>query len=204
MKKTLLLLAAGFALAGNLFAHDITLSWPTGDASVTGYKIIYGPSTATATNVWRVGLTNVATITNLISSPTLTYRFTVIATNALAESVPTVEYLSVISPHAVRQPRFVGRTPNGFTVTWNASDEADAATYKVTYGTLSPRTTNVVVIPVPNTVAVITNNVVANADHYFIFTVYNTPGVESLPLTELRDKLLPVGPPDLKATVLVQ
>lgn len=206
MKKTLSvltsLLLAGIASA---IGHDITLSWnPTTDASVTGYKIVYGPSTQTATNIWRVGLTNITTITNLISSPTLNYRFTIIATNATAESIPTMEFISVIPPHAVKQPRFVGRTANGFTLTWQPSDEADAATYKVTYGTVSPRTTNTVSVAVPNTSAVITNNVVANALHYFSFTVVNSAGVESWPMFELRDTLLPVGPADLKATVLVQ
>lgn len=191
--------------ASSVFGHDLTLSWnPTVDASVTGYKIVYGPATQTATNVWRVGLTNITTITNLVSSPTLNYRFTIIATNATAESVPTMEFVTVIPPHAVKQPRFVGRTANGFTLTWNPSDEVDAATYKVTYGTVSPRTTNTVSVAAPNTSVVITNNVVANALHYFSFTVINSTNVESWPMYELRDTLLPAGPPDLRATVLVQ
>ena len=168
MKKIFAAFFGLVASAAVALGHDLTLSWnPTTDASVTGYKIVYGPSTQTATNVWRVGLTNITTVTNLISSPTLNYRFTIIATNATAESIPTMEFISIIPPHAVRQPRFVGRTANGFTLTWQASDEADAAAYKVTYGTVSPRTTNTVSVVVPNTSVVITNNVVANALHYF-------------------------------------
>ena len=206
MKKILAalisILSAGFVLG-----HDITLSWnPVTDPTVTGYKIYYGQSQFPATNVWRVPLTNVTKITNVISAPTLTYRFSIVATNAAGtEGVPLFELLSVIPPHAVKNPRFVGRTPNGFTVAWVPSDEVDAATYKVTYGTLSPRTTNSVTIAATNgTSVIITNNVVADADHYFNFTVINTPGVESWPLYELRDKLLPAGPPDLKVTVKVE
>lgn len=204
MKKLFAVLTT-LLCAGLVFAHDFTLSWnPTTDATVTGYKIVYGPSTQTATNIWRVGLTNITTITNLTSSPSLSYRFTIIATNSVTESVPTLDYITVIPPHSVKQPRFVGQTAGGFTLTWQPLDQGDAASYKVTYGTVSPRTTNVVTVLSPTTTAIITNNVVANADHYFNVTVVNTAGVESWPQYELRGKLVPVGPPDLRATVIIQ
>jgi len=206
MKKLLTLLAASLAFAGTLLGNDLTLAWtPSADPAVTGYKIVYSQVGQVTTNVWRIGLVATTTITNLVSSPAITYRFTIIATNSAGvESVPTSEFVSTIPPHAVKNPRFVGRTASGFTVTWVPSDEADAATYKVTYGTVSPRTTNTVTVPASVTQAVITNNVVANADHYFDFTVINTPGVESWPKYQLRDKLLPVGPNDLKVSVSVE
>jgi hypothetical protein len=206
MKKTLLTLAAGLVLAGKLFAHDITLVWsPSPDAGVTGYKIVYSQVGQTLTNVWRVGLTNMTTITNLVSSPAINYRFTAIATNATGlESVPTMEIVSVIPPHAVKYPRFVGRTPNGFTLTWVPSDEADAASYKVTYGIVGTLTNQTVTVPAAVTSVVITNGLVANAEYYFDFTVINTPGVESWPKYQLRDKVLPAGPADLKVSVLIQ
>lgn len=205
MKKMLTALSS-LMVAAVVYGHDLTLSWnPSTDATVTGYKITYGPAHLTATNIWRVGLTNFTRITNLVSAPTLPYRFSIVATNAAGlEGVPLSELLTVIPPHAVKNPRFVGRTASGFTVTWNASDEADIVSYKVTYGTVSPRTTNSITVGATNLTAVITNNVVAGADHYFNFTAINVPGVESWPLSELRDKLLPAGPPDMKVTVTAE
>jgi hypothetical protein len=205
MKKILLGLAASLALAGSLFANDITLVWtPSPDVGVTGYKIYYGPSTGALTNIWGVGLTNVATITGLTSATNLIYGFTVVATNATTESAPTLQIQTVIPPHSVKNPRLVGVTPNGFTFTWQPSDEADAKTYKVTYGTVSPMTTNTVTVAAPAVTVVITNNVVANVNHYFDFTVLNNAGVESWPKTQLRAVLLPAGPPDVRVTVQVQ
>jgi hypothetical protein len=205
MKKILLSLAASFALVGALLAHDITLVWtPSPDAGVTGYKIYYGLSTGALTNTWGVGLTNIATITGLTSATNWVYGFTVVATNATTESAPTMQIQTTIPPHSVKNPRIVGVTPNGFTFTWQPSDEVDAKTYKVTYGTVSPMTTNVATVAAPSTYIVITNSVVANANHYFDFTVLNNAGVESWPKTQLRAVLLPTGPADLKVTVQVQ
>lgn len=205
MKKLFAALSS-VLIAGAALGHDLVLSWnPVTDPTVTGFKIYYGPSIYPATNVWRVALTNVTRITNLISAPTLTYRFSIVATNAAGtEGVPLSDLLTVIPPHAVKNPRFIGRTANGFTVGWLPSDEADAASYKVTYGTVQPRTTNSITVGATNTWVTITNNVVPDAEHYFSFTVINTPGVESWPMYELRDKLLPAGPPDLKVTVKVE
>lgn len=206
MKKLLITLAAGLALAGKLFAHDLTLTWDLStDVNVTGYKVVYSQIGQTATNVWRVGTTNLTTITNLVSATNITYRFTCYATNAAGvESLPSMDLLSVIPPHAVKYPSFVGRTGNSFTLTWVPSDEADAKTYKVTYGTLNPRTTNTVTVAVPATSVTVTDGLVVGAEHYFDFTVINNPGVESWPKFQLRDTLLPAGPADLKVGVVVQ
>lgn len=205
MKKLFWALAASLALAGTVLAHDITLVWsPSPDTNVTGYKVYYAQLGQPQTNVWRVGLTNITTITNLISATNITYYFSVVATNATQESAATLAITSVIPPHAVKNPRIVGITPNGFTFVWLPSDEADAKTYRITYGTLSPLTTNVVNVAAPVNSVVITNNVVANKEHYFDFTVINNPGVESWPRTQLRATLLPAGPPDLKVSVDVQ
>lgn len=206
MKKLFAALGASLLLAGTAFAHDITLAWnPTDDPNVTGYKVYYAQVGQSLTNVWRVGVTNLTTITNLVSATNITYRFTCVATNAAGlESVPTMELLTVVPPHAVKNPRFVARSGNAFTLTWVASDEADAKTYRVTYGTTSPWTSNVVTVAHPATTITITNGLVAGAEHYFDFTVVNNPGVESWPKFQLREKLLPAGPPDLKVGVLVQ
>ena len=205
MKKTIVGLVASLALIGSVFAHDITLTWnPSPDATVTGYKIYYAQVGQTLTNVWPVGMTNIATITGLTSATNVQYRFTCIATNATGqESLPTMELLSIIPPHAVKYPRFVGRTGNAFTLAWVASDEADAKTYKITYGTTNPKTTNVVTVAHPATLVTVTTGLVPGAEHYFDFTVINNPGVESWPKYQLRDVLLPAGPPDLKVGVIV-
>lgn len=192
-------------LAVTSWGHDITLTWNRStDPNTTGYKIMYGPSSQPTTNIWRVGLTNAAKITGLISAPSVLYRFVIIPTNAVTEGNPTADILSLVTPHAVKNPRFVGRTPNGFTVAWAPTDEADIASYKVTYGTTTPRTTNTLVLAATNTVATITNGTVPNMEHYFNFTAINTSGVESWPMYELRDKLLAAGPPDLRVTVKVE
>lgn len=206
MKKLILALAAGIGLAGSLLAHDISLAWnPSTSPDVTGYKIYYAQVGQSLTNVWTVGNTNLTTITNLVSATNIIYRFACVATNSAGlESEPTMELTSVIPPHGVKKPRFVGRTANGFTLTWAPSDETDVVNYKVTYGTVNPWTEHSVLVPVPNTMVTITNNVVPNADHYFDFTVINTAGVESWPKVQLRDKLLPAGPNDLNVVIQVQ
>jgi len=206
MKKLLGVLGASLLLAVNILANDLTLAWnPSPDATITGYKIYYAQVGQTLTNVWPVANTNMATITGLTSATNITYRFTCVATNVTGlESLPTFELLTVVPPHAVKYPRFVGRTGSSFTLTWEPSDEADAKTYKVTYGTLSPRTINVVALPAPATSVAVTAGLVVGADHYFDFTVINNAGVESWPKFQLREKLLPAGPSDLKVSVQVQ
>ena len=115
--------------------------------TVSGYKIYYAQVGQSLTNVWRVGNTNLTTITNLVSATNIIYRFTCVATNAAGlESPPTMELQSIIPPHAVKRPRFVGYTSTSITLFWQASDEADAKTYKVTYGTTNPYTTNTVTV----------------------------------------------------------
>jgi len=205
MKKILATLGAGILLAGSALAHDISLAWnPSTDVTVAGYKIYYAKVGESLTNVWNVGNTNLTTITNLVSATNVTYRFTCVATNAAGlESVPTMELLSVVPPHSVKNPRFVARSGSSFTLTWKPSDEADAKTYKIMYGTVNPWTENVVTVPVPTTTITITNGLVAGAEHYFDFTVINNPGVESWPKFQLREKLLPAGPPDLHVGVIV-
>lgn len=206
MKKIFTALAASLALAGAVFANDITLVWsPSPDTNVTGYKVYYAQLGQPQTNIWRVPLTNITTITGLTSATNISYYFSVVATNAAgAESATTLAITSVIPPHAVKNPRTVGITHNGFTFVWLPSDEADAKTYKITYGTISPLTTNVVTVAAPTTTVVITNNVVSGPNYYFDFTVINNAGVESWPKTQLQGMLLPVGPPDLKVSVQVQ
>lgn len=203
--KTLLGLFTGLALAASAFAHDITLTWnPSTDVTVSGYKIYYSQVGQALTNVWRVGNTNLTTITNLVSATNIIYRFTCVATNAAGlESVPTMELQSVIPPHAVKKPRFVAITSSSVMLTWQASDEADAKTYKVTYGTINPWTSNSVTVAHPVTSLTITNGLVPNVEHYFDFTVINNPGVESWPKYQLRNKLVPAGPSDLKVGVIV-
>lgn len=207
--KNLLLLFAPLLAVLPLVANDLTISWrPPADSSfgsAIGYKIAYSQVGQTSTNVLIVGVTNMATINNLVSSSNITYRFTTTAiyTNGV-ESTPTLELLTIVPPHYVKYPRFVGRTDNGFTLTWNASDEADVVFYKVTYGAMAPFTTNVVTVPVPLTSVTVTSNVVPNVDYYFDFTVINAAGVESWPRYQLHDKLLPPGPSDLKVSVRIQ
>lgn len=201
------LLAAALVLAGSLSAHDISLVWsPSADPTIIGQKIVYGQVGQPQTNVVNVSQTNYfVTVSNLVSSPSIAYRFSSIGTNAAGqESIPTLDLVSGIYPHSVRNPRFIGRTANGFTVMWQPSDEADAVNYKVTYGTLTPFTVNTVTVPVTATSVTIMNNVVAGADHYFDFTVINAAGVESLPRQQLRDKLLPAGPSSLRVQLLVE
>lgn len=206
MKNIFTVLAASLALTSAAFANDITLVWsPSPDTNVTGYKVYYAQLGLPQTNVWRVPLTNITTITGLTSATNITYYFSVVATNAAAqESASTLAITSVIPPHAVNNPRIVGITPNGFTFVWLPSDEADAKTYKVTYGTISPLTTNVVTVAAPITTVVITNSVVSGPNYYFDFTVINDAGVESWPKMQLQETLLPAGPPDLKVSVQVQ
>lgn len=203
--KTLLGLVLGLALTASAFAHDITLTWnPSTDVTVSGYKIYYAQVGQSLTNVWRVGNTNLTTITNLVSATNIIYRFTCVATNAAGlESPPTMELQSIIPPHAVKRPRFVGYTSTSITLFWQASDEADAKTYKVTYGTTNPYTTNTVTVAHPTTMVTITNGLVPNVEHYFDFTVINNPGVESWPKYQLRETLLPSGPSDLKVGIIV-
>lgn len=194
----------GLLMAASASAHDIVLAWsPSPDVEVSGYKIYYAQVGQALTNVWRVGNTNITTITNLVSSPSITYRFTCVATNlAGIESEATMELLTVIPPHSVKNPRFVGRTDNGFALTWQPSDEVDVVTYRIAYGTVSPWTaTNVVSVAAPTTYVVLTN-FLPNAEYYFDFTVVNSAGVESWPRHQLRSSLLPSsGPPDLKAVI---
>ena len=203
--KKLLALVFGLAFTASAFAHEITLTWnPSPDMTVTGYKIYYAQVGQTLTNVWQVGNTNLTTITNLVSAPSITSRFMCVATNAAGlESLPTLEIQSIIRPRSVKRPRFVAYTSSSVTLTWLASTEADAKTYKVTYGTVNPWTEHSVTVPHPATMVTITENIVPNAEHYFDFTVVNDPGVESWPKHQLRETLLPPGPSDLKVSIIV-
>jgi hypothetical protein len=204
MKK--LLAGLSVLLGVSCWAHDITLAWnPSTDATVTGYRIYYAQVGQGLTNVWNAGMANITTVPGLTSSTDIQYRFTCVAVNAAGvESPPTLELVSVIPPHSVNFPRFVGRTGSQFTLAWLSSDEPDAKTYKITYGTVNPWTTNVVTVAHPITTATVTAGLVPGAEHYFDFTVINNPGVESWPKYQLRDKLLPAGPPDLKIGVVVR
>lgn len=203
--KRFLILSVSFALFVNASANDITLAWsPATDVSVLGYKIYYAQVGQSLTNSMLVGNTNMATVWGLTSATNITYWFTCVATNGAVESLPTMQISTVIPPHAVNHPRFVGRTGSAFTLTWDASDEVDAKTYKVTYGVLNPRTTNVVTVVAPATLATVSSGLTMGALHYFDFTVVNNAGVESWPKYQLRDTLLPAGPADLKVSVQVQ
>ena len=62
-------------------ASSVTLAWDASlDASVTGYRIYYGPATASYTNSVAVGNVTNATITNLVSGAT--YFFAATASDA--------------------------------------------------------------------------------------------------------------------------
>jgi len=203
MRNILVSLAASLWLTGSLFAHDISLAWNPCGPEFTGHKIYYCQVGQTLTNVWLVGPTNMTTISNLVSSPSIFYRFSIAATNAQYETPLSFELLTVIPPHAVKNPRFVGRTAEGFTLTWTPSDEADIVSYKVTYGSVSNWTFNVLTVPATTTLVTITN-LVSFTDYYFDFTAVNVPGVESFPKFQLRDVLLPPGPGDLKVSVQIK
>jgi len=202
--RKLAALVACFALAGSLVAHDITLTWNPASGDVAGYRVYYAPVGQSLTNVWLVGVTNLTTITNLVSATNLQYRFSCVAFDgAGVESDPSLELITVITPHAVKNPRFVGRSSQSFMLTWTPSDEADAATYRITYGTVMPWTTNTVTVAHPANTVTISGGLVQGTDYYFDFTVVNGAGVESLPKYQLREKLLPGGLPDLSVDVLV-
>jgi hypothetical protein len=201
--KNILALMVSLWLTGSLFAHDISLAWNPAGPEYTGYKIYYCQLGQTLTNVWRVGLTNMTTISGLVSSPSVSYRFSIVATNAQYETPPTLELVTEIPPHAVKNPRFVGRTANGFTVTWAPSDETDIASYKVTYGSVSNWTVNVLSVPATTTLVTLTN-LVSFTEYYFDITAVNAPGVESWPKFQLRDTLLPPGPSDIKVAIQVK
>lgn len=201
--KKLLGLTAWLVLVFSTAAHQITLTWnPSPDAA--GYKIYYGQVGQSMTNVWLVGNTNIATITNLVSATNIVYRFTCVATNSAGnESLPSLELQSVIVPLPVIDPRFVALTTTGVTLTWTPSTETDAQSYKVTYGTVNPLATNSVLVAHPNTLLTITNGLMPDTEYYFDVTVINSAGVESRPYRQLRHKLLPAGPGDLKVGIIV-
>lgn len=204
MKNIFISLAAICAFAGSLLAGSISLTWNPAPYPVNGYEIAYGQVGKPATNLWPVGPVTTTTITDLVSSPGLAYRFIVAAidTNNV-KSVTTSEVVSAIYPQSIKNVRLVGRSGTSFTLTWELSNEADVASYRVRYGVVGSLNNSVYNTGLTN-MATLSSGLVSGSQYWMGVVAVNTAGVESLVKNEVWETLLPVGPDGVKVSIKVE